>query len=258
MVVVAPGPRLALALEEVADLESECFGLVAEADGREAQLRGHGSGRRTKGATVSPISAVLVASRRDRVPFLRELTGSRAHITLLVKESVAARLDANMSLRDAKLTIDDYQSFPDDGKRHEIIDGEHYVTPAPNLRHQAISRNLTVRIGSFLLDHPLGRLFAAPCDVYLSRFDVVEPDLLFVSSAKNALFAANGIQGAPDLVIEILSPGTRKTDERTKRDRYARFGVREYWIMIPSPRPSGPGDRSGRLRAAPRVCAGAG
>ena len=146
---------------------------------------------------------------------------------------MAARLDANMSLRDAKLTIDDYQSFPDDGKRHEIIDGEHYVTPAPNLRHQAISRNLTILIGSFLRDHPLGRLFAAPCDVYLSRFDVVEPDLLFVSSAKNALFAANGVQGAPDLVIEILSPGTRKTDERTKRDRYARFGVREYWIVDP-------------------------
>ena len=62
---------------------------------------------------------------------------------------------------------------------------------------------------------------------------MVEPDLLFVSSAKNALFAANGIQGAPDLVIEILSPGTRKTDERTKRDRYARFGVREYWIVDP-------------------------
>jgi Uma2 family endonuclease len=138
-----------------------------------------------------------------------------------------------MSLRDAKLTIDDYQSFPNDGKRHEIIDGEHYVTPAPNLRHQAISRNLTILIGSFLRDHPLGRLFAAPCDVYLSRFDVVEPDLLFVSSTKNALFAPNGIQGAPDLVIEILSPGTRRTDERTKRDRYARFGVLEYWIVDP-------------------------
>ena len=138
-----------------------------------------------------------------------------------------------MTLRDAKLTIEDYQRFPDDGKRHEIIDGEHYVTPAPNLRHQAISRNLTILIGSFLRDHPLGRLFAAPCDVYLSRFDVVEPDLLFVSSAKNDLLAANGIQGAPDLVIEILSPGTRRTDERTKRDRYARFGVREYWIVDP-------------------------
>jgi Uma2 family endonuclease len=100
-----------------------------------------------------------------------------------------------MSLRDVKLTIEDYQGFPDDGKRHEIIDGEHYVTPAPNLRHQAISRNLTILIGSFLRDHPHGRLFAAPCDVYLSRFDVVEPDLLFVSSAKNALFAPNGHPG---------------------------------------------------------------
>jgi Uma2 family endonuclease len=138
-----------------------------------------------------------------------------------------------MSLRDVKLTIEDFESFPDDGMRHEIIDGEHYVTPSPNLRHQAISRNLTVLIGWFLRDHPMGRVYQAPLDVVLSRFDVVEPDLLFVSSAGSADLTKKNVQGAPDLVIEILSPGTRKTDERTKRDRYALFGVREYWIVDP-------------------------
>jgi Uma2 family endonuclease len=138
-----------------------------------------------------------------------------------------------MTLRDVKLTVEDYERFPDDGMRHEILDGEHYVTPAPNLRHQAISRNLTILIGGFLRDQPVGRFFAAPCDVYLSRFDVLEPDLLFVSDAGKAVLTDKNVQGPPDLVIEILSPGTRKRDERTKRDRYARFGVREYWIVDP-------------------------
>ena len=138
-----------------------------------------------------------------------------------------------MTVRDIKLTLEDYAGFPDDGKRHEIIDGDHYVTPAPSVRHQAISRNLTVLIGSFLGQRSLGKLFAAPCDVYLSRFDVVQPDLVFVSNSGSATVTDDNIQGPPDLVIEILSPGTRKTDERTKRDQYARFGVREYWIVDP-------------------------
>jgi Uma2 family endonuclease len=149
------------------------------------------------------------------------------------EELVVARLGGVMTLRDVKLTIEDYEQFPDDGLRHEIIDGEHYVTAAPNTRHQAISRNLTIRIGAFLLDHPIGRLYAAPCDVVLSHYDVVEPDLLFVSVAQQAILTAKNVQGAPDLLIEILSPSTRRRDERLKRDRYALFGVREYWIVDP-------------------------
>ena len=138
-----------------------------------------------------------------------------------------------MTVRDVKLTREDYEGFPDDGKRHEIIDGEHYATPAPSVRHQAISRNLTTLIGSFVRQRAIGKLFAAPCDVYLSRFDVVQPDLVFVSEGRAATVTDDDIQGPPDLIIEILSPGTRKTDERTKRDQYARFGVLEYWIVDP-------------------------
>jgi Uma2 family endonuclease len=148
-------------------------------------------------------------------------------------EVVIVRLRGSMTLRDVKLTIEDYESFPDDGMRHEIIDGEHYVTPSPRTRHQAISRNLTMLLALFLRDQPMGRLFPAPCDVYLSRFDVVVPDLLFVSTAGKAVVTDKNVQGPPDLLIEILSPSTRKRDERTKRDRYARFGVREYWIVDP-------------------------
>src|SRR4026207_2058372 len=83
-----------------------------------------------------------------------------------------------------KLTYDDFVLFPDDGKRHELIDGEHYVTPSPNLKHQAISRNLLTSIGSYLRNHPVGRTYAAPLDVVFSHFDVVEPDLLFVAETR--------------------------------------------------------------------------
>ena len=154
-------------------------------------------------------------------------------ITLVWVEILVATLDAGMTLRDVKLTIEDYEALPDDGMRHEIIDGEHYVTASARLRHQAISRNLTILIGSFVRDRELGRLFPAPTDVYLSRFDALVPDLIFVSTVGNAVLTDKNIQGPPDLVIEILSPGTRKRDERLKRDRYAHFGVREYWIVDP-------------------------
>src|SRR5262245_59628273 len=83
-----------------------------------------------------------------------------------------------------KLTYDDFVQCPDDGKRHELIDGEHYATPSPARKHQAIAWNLTVLIGNHLRAHPVGRAFAAPFDVVFSEFDVVEPDLLFISSAR--------------------------------------------------------------------------
>ena len=80
-----------------------------------------------------------------------------------------------------KLTYDDFLLFPDDGKRHELIDGEHYVTPSPNIRHQTILGNLYFLIRTWLEQHPVGRVFMAPLDVVFTQFDVVEPDLLFVS-----------------------------------------------------------------------------
>jgi len=83
-----------------------------------------------------------------------------------------------------KLTYDDFLLFPDDGHRHELIDGEHYVTPSPNMRHQAISGNLHIMIRSWLEQHPVGRIFYAPFDVVFTIFDVVEPDLLYLSHAR--------------------------------------------------------------------------
>jgi Uma2 family endonuclease len=133
-----------------------------------------------------------------------------------------------------KLTYDDFVLFPDDGKRHELIDGEHYVTPSPNLKHQRVSGNIHLLIGAWLEGHPIGQLFYAPFDVVLSRFDVVEPDLLYLSNerAADVLTEAN-VQGTPELVIEIGSPGTRKRDETIKRRLYERAGVSEYWVVDP-------------------------
>ena len=133
-----------------------------------------------------------------------------------------------------KLTYDDFLLFPDDGKRHELIDGEHYVTPSPTVRHQEISGRLYLLIGTWLQDHPVGRIFYAPLDVLFSRFDVVEPDLLYVSNERvPALLSGQYVTGAPDLVVEIASPGTRRRDETIKRRLYERSNVVEYWVVDP-------------------------
>jgi Uma2 family endonuclease len=133
----------------------------------------------------------------------------------------------------AKLTYDDLLSFPDDGRRHELIDGEHYVTPSPTVRHQRVARRLTVSLSQFVEEHQLGEVFQAPLDVVLSDVDVVEPDLFYVATAAPVDLSRTHVHGTPTLVVEILSPGTRKTDEQAKRRLYDRAGVRECWIVDP-------------------------
>jgi Uma2 family endonuclease len=132
-----------------------------------------------------------------------------------------------------KLTYEDFVNFPNDGKRHEIIDGEHYVTPSPNTKHQRISGRLTYALASYLTRNPIGEVFAAPFDVVLSDLDVVEPDLLYISRERGSILTALHVKGTPDLVVEILSAGTRRVDEVTKRKTYERFGVLEYWVVDP-------------------------
>jgi Uma2 family endonuclease len=133
-----------------------------------------------------------------------------------------------------KLTYDDFLLFPDDGKRHELIDGEHYVTPSPNTAHQRIVGRLHLALGNYLGEHRIGELFLAPFDVVFSQFDVVEPDLLYISAERRRdILTALHIRGTPDLVIEVGSPGTRRRDETIKRRLYERAGVVEYWIVDP-------------------------
>jgi len=130
-------------------------------------------------------------------------------------------------------TYEDYVLFRDDGNRHELIDGDHSMTPAPSTTHQRVSMNLSNLLKNYLIQHPIGTVFAAPCDVVLSNIDVVQPDLLFVSAARTSIITERNIQGPPDLVIEILSETTRKTDEIVKRKLFERYGVSEYWIVYP-------------------------
>ena len=130
-----------------------------------------------------------------------------------------------------KLTYDDYLLYLDDGLRRELIDGEIYVTPSPLVRHQVIVGRLYWEIEQHLRAHGGGRVLLAPCDVVLSDHNVVEPDLLFVSSDDAGIITERNIQGPPTLVIEVLSDPAR--DRRLKRDLYASFSVPEYWIVDP-------------------------
>ena len=132
-----------------------------------------------------------------------------------------------------RLTYEDYLRFPDDGLRHEIIEGEHYVSPPPVIRHQRILLRLSYLIQGYLEAQPVGEILFAPVAVLLSEFNVFEPDLLYLSNERRNLLTSKNLQGAPDLVVEILSPGTRSRDLRLKRDVYERTGVREYWTIDP-------------------------
>ena len=132
-----------------------------------------------------------------------------------------------------KFTYEEYLAFPADGKRHELIDGNHYVTPTPLPKHQRIVATLHRLIGPTVHDRFLGTILGSPVDVLLSQVDVVQPYFLFISTARSSIITERNIQGAPDLVVEILSASTRKNDEGLKRTPYERAQVQEYWIIDP-------------------------
>lgn len=131
-----------------------------------------------------------------------------------------------------KFTVKDYMSMPGD-KQYQLLDGEMILAPSPTDRHQAISLNLVMTLQTFVRDRSLGRVRFAPLDVVLSQHDVAQPDILFVSNNRSSIVTAANIQGAPDLVVEILSPGTAEHDRGYKQALYGRHGVREYWIVDP-------------------------
>jgi Uma2 family endonuclease len=138
-----------------------------------------------------------------------------------------------MGTHAVKLTYQDYLLLPEDNNRHEIIDGEHYMTPSPIPRHQRISKRLLMQLESFVRQKQVGEVFSAPIDVILSDVDVVVPDLIFISRERSSIITGKNIQGVPDLIIEILSPSTAERDRHLKRKTYAKFGVTEYWLVDP-------------------------
>ena len=131
-----------------------------------------------------------------------------------------------------KFTVKDYMSMPGD-KRYQLLDGEMILAPSPTTRHQTIVLRLTLVLQEFVAASSLGRLWLAPLDVVLSDHDVAQPDILFVSNERSRIITDANIQGAPDLVVEILSPGTVEFDRGYKLALYGRHGVREYWLVDP-------------------------
>jgi Uma2 family endonuclease len=132
-------------------------------------------------------------------------------------------------------TYDDLSSLPDDGRRYEIIEGELYEMPAANLIHATILINL-LRLLLPAVAAMRGRLYTAPVDVFFEGADPVQPDIVIVLAGWEGKARVRGLEGAPDLVIEILSPSNRGHDLLMKRALYARAGVREYWIVDPDRR----------------------
>jgi len=131
------------------------------------------------------------------------------------------------------LTYEDYVLLPNDRNRYEILEGELNVTPAPSTKHQTASGNLFVLLAHYIKERDLGKLFYAPIDLILESTSVLQPDLLFVSKARQHIITERAIEGAPDLVIEILSPTTSRTDRVTKAQIYARHSIPAYWIVDP-------------------------
>ncbi len=128
-----------------------------------------------------------------------------------------------------KYTYREYLYTPED-KRYELIDGELLLTPSPKTGHQRLEASLGTMMYVFVKDSGLGEVFFAPFDVYFNETNVVQPDLIFVSSERALIVNDDNIRGAPDLVVEILSPSTANRDRVLKRALYAEHGVREFWI----------------------------
>jgi Uma2 family endonuclease len=128
-------------------------------------------------------------------------------------------------------TVEDVRAIPDDRNRYETIAGDLFVTPAPSARHQVVLGRLFLAVGSYVERHRLGLACFAPLDVVYGPMTLVEPDLLFVSSKRREVLTEREVIGAPDLVVEVLSPSTARTDRVRKRALYQETGVREYWIV---------------------------
>lgn len=136
------------------------------------------------------------------------------------------------------LTIEDLDACPDDGNRYELIGGELFVSRAPGIRHQRVLHNLQIEFGLYVRGNPIGILVPGTGAVF-SQYDAVIPDLVFVLNERwEEVTTGPRITGPPDIVIEIISPGSenRRRDLSVKRQLYAKYGVAEYWVIDPENR----------------------
>lgn len=132
-----------------------------------------------------------------------------------------------------KFTYHDYLQLPDDRKRYQVIEGELHMVPAPSPHHQDILGKLFIFLRTFVKGEGLGKVYQAPCDVVLSNEDIVQPDIFFISKEREHIITERNIQGAPELIVEILSSSTAKLDKSLKTRLYEEFGVKEYWLVDP-------------------------
>jgi Uma2 family endonuclease len=135
---------------------------------------------------------------------------------------------------DTRLTYDDYCLYPEDGKRREIVNGEMFAATSPGTIHQRVVIRVTCDLFEFVEKEGLGEVIIGPLDVVLSEFDVVVPDAVYVSKQRAAVLTEKNIQGAPDLIIEVISAATAIRDRTIKLKLYGKFGVQEYWIIDPN------------------------
>lgn len=131
------------------------------------------------------------------------------------------------------LTYDHYCELPNDRNRYEILDGELSVTPTPSTKHQRVWGNLYRLLANYVVANQLGTVFIAPTDVILALTTVVQPDLMFIGNDRRGIVTERAIEGAPTLVIEILSPITHRADRQTKAQLYAKYKVPHYWLIDP-------------------------
>ncbi len=133
-----------------------------------------------------------------------------------------------------RFSYQDYKNLPEcEGKHYELLDGDLIMTPSPSWKHQQVAGKLEMRLRLFVEQHRLGRVADAPLDVVMGE-DVVQPDILFISRRRSEVIREQEVRGAPDLVVEVLSPSTGKRDRTYKKTLYARLGVREYWLVDPA------------------------
>jgi Uma2 family endonuclease len=140
---------------------------------------------------------------------------------------------AELSYTPAPFMVRDYQELPEGGPRYQLIEGDLHIAPSPNLFHQEISANLEGVLRDYLKGKRVGKVLHAPLDVFLTETNVYQPDILFVSAENLQILREDGVHGAPDLIIEILSPSTTRLDLGAKKRVYARCGVLEFWAIDP-------------------------
>src|SRR5436305_4297902 len=156
------------------------------------------------------------------------MTGGRGVIESRCKEGSVMSIP-----KEQLMTVDELELMPDDGNRYEVIEGELFVTRAPNYEHQAVISNLNTLIGIYLKQNPIGSVVPGP-GVIFSKFSGVIPDLIFLThKTRKKVLSGGKLKGAPELAIEIISPGaeSRRRDRVAKRNLYGKYGVQEYWIV---------------------------